>query len=415
MHGLGGPKAGGVALRAAGATLVVVLALLFFTAVAAASGTATGAGAPAATGGTAIGAAGATTTAASHGIVVPAPGSLIVVRRIAGQDSLWSVDPGTAMVSQLTTLPFRPASVTQSPGGRRLAYLPMSTGAAVYVYDIGTNTLVKRSLAGRGVKVVDSLTWLTSTKLLVAGKTTAGRAFYPFADRLWVLNTVTGAASRFRNLAGTEPSVAPGGTLLVYVRLSDGGRISSGSPLRLVVERLYRLKLAAGTTPHLLRTARYPNDLDIRRFHDPLLSQRGGYLTTSTTGSDISVSYMVRASVTGDVRRTIRTALIGQALTAWSHHGNHVALWSMPLADNTTTTRLLVYDPTSDVLAHSATMSKVVVTGLAWPADDALLAFSLRGFTSPDDAAELWTIEPTTLSPMSLRDLGAGSLPVFAP
>ena len=157
MHGLGGPKAGGGALRAAGATLVVVLALLFFTAVASASGPmAAGAAAPAGAGGpTAAGAASATTATAPDGIVVPAPGSLIVVRRIAGEDSLWSVDPGTAMVSQLTTLPFRPASVTQSPGGRRLAYLPMSTGAAVYVYDISTNTLVKRSLAGRGVKVVD--------------------------------------------------------------------------------------------------------------------------------------------------------------------------------------------------------------------------------------------------------------------
>jgi len=424
MHGLGGPKSGGTALRAAGVALVVAVALLISAAAAAASGPVTagaggpvtaGAGGPAATGGATIGAASTPATATNFGVVVPAPGSLIVVRRISGQDSLWSVDPANAMASQLVTLPFRPASVSQSPGGRRLAYLPMSAGPAVYVYDTKTNALVKRSLAAHGVKVVDSLTWLTSTKLLVAGKATAGRAFYPFADRLWVLNAATGAASRFRNLAGTEPSVAPAGTILAYVRLSDGGRITSGSPMRWVIERLYRLKLAAGTTPHLLRTARYPNDLDIRRFHDPSLSQRGSYLTTSTTGSDISVSYMVRATATGAVRRTINTALLGRAVTAWSNHGNHVALWSMPLADNTNTTRLLIYSPATDLLSHSATLSKVAVTGLAWSSNDASLAYSLRGFTSLDDVAELWTIDPTTLSLTSAKDLGAGSLPVFAP
>ena len=413
MHGLGGPKARGSALRAAGAALVVAIVMLFSTAVAAASGPAVAASGPAVTGGATTGAAAANAT--RFGVIVPTPGSLIVVRRSAGQDSLWSVDPANAMASELVTLPFRPAGVAQSPGGRRLAYLPMSAGPTVYVYDTRTDTLVSRSLAARGVKVIDSLTWLTSTKLLVAGKATGGSAFFPFADRLWVLNAVTGTASRFRNLAGTEPSVAPAGALLVYVRLSDGGRITSGSPMRWVIERLYRLKLAAGTKPHLLRTAKYPNDLDIRRFHDPLLSQRGSYLTTSTTGSDISVSYMVRSTVTGDVRRTINTALLGRAVTSWSNHGNRVALWSMPLADNTNTTRLLIYSPATDLLSHSATLSKVAITGLAWSSNDALLAYSLRGFASLDDVAELWTIDPTTLSLSSAKDLGTGSMPVFAP
>ena len=138
------------------------------------------------------------------------------------------------------------------------------------------------------------------------------------------------------------------GTLLVYVRLSDGGRVSSGSPLRWVVERLYRLKLTAGTTPHLIAQAKYPNDLDIRRFNDPRLSHGGSYLITSTTGSDISVSYMVRSSTTGHPLRTVKTALAGNEATAWSNHGNRVAFWSMPLADNTDTTRLLVYKPAVD-------------------------------------------------------------------
>ena len=398
-----GPKASRSALGAAAAALAVAVALLLFaTAAAASSGPATAA-------------APATASTTHFGIVVPASGDIVAVRRSAGRDSLWSVDPATTAASQLVILPFRPASVAQSPGGRRLAYLPMSAGPKVYVYDTKTGALVSRSLAARGVKVVDSLTWLTATKLLVAGKATAGRAFYPFADRLYVLDAVTGASSRFRKLSGTEPSVAPAGTLLVYVRLSDGGPVSSGSSMRFVIERLYRLKLAAGTTPHLLATAKYPDGLDIRRFHDPRLSARGSYLISSTTGSDISVSYMVRAAANGAVRRTVRTALAGNAATAWSNHGNQVAFWSMPLADNTDTTRLLIYSPVGDLLRHSDKLSKVAVTGLAWSSSDALLAYGLRGFTTLDDVAELWTIDPATLSLSSAKDLGAGSLPVFAP
>ena len=124
---------------------------------------------------------------------------------------------------------------------------------------------------------------------------------------------------------------------------------------------------------------------------------------------------MVRSSTTGHPLRTIKTALAGGEATAWSNHDSRVAFWSMPLADDTNTTRLLVYDPTVDILRHSAKLSKVAVTGFAWSSSDALLSYSLRGLDSPDDVAELWMIDPTTLSLASATDLGAGSMPVFMP
>jgi hypothetical protein len=388
----------GVGLGAALAVAVVVLG---------AAGVAGASGAPA-------GAAVASVSAANSG-AIPAPGSIVVVRRSAGHDSLWSVDPVSATATRLVALPFRPARVEQSPGGRRLAYLPTTAGPKVYVYDTHTGTLLSRSLAARGVKVVDSLTWLSSTKLLVAGKSTRGATSYPFTDRLYVLNAVTGASARYRKLAGTEPSVAPAAALLVYVHLSEGGHVSSGSPLRWVFERLYRLKLVSGAKPHLIGSVKYASGYDVRRFHDPRLSLDGKYLITSTTGSDISVSYMVRSAATGKARRTVNTELAGREATAWSSLSDRVAFWSMPLADNTNTTQLLVYKPAGNVLSHSAKLSKVAVTGFAWSANDALLAYSLRGFNSLDDVAELWTIDPTTLSSSTPTDLGAGSMPVFVP
>jgi hypothetical protein len=285
----------------------------------------------------------------------------------------------------------------------------------VYVYDTRTGTLVRRSLAARGVKVVDSLTWLSSTKLLVAGRSTKGDAFYPVADRLYVLNALTGVSARYRGLSGTEPSVAPAAGRLVYVRFSQGGRMTNWMSAHWITERLYRVKLAAGARPHLLASATYADDMGIHLFHDPRLSPSGAYVITSTTGSDISVNYRVRSAATGKVRRTVSTELLGNDVTAWSNQGDRVALWSMPLADNTNTTQLLVYNPAGNVLRGSAKLSKVVVTGLAWSSNDALLAYSLRGFISPDDAAELWTIDPASLSSSVPTDLGAGSMPVFVP
>ena len=210
MHSLVGLRAGRRTLRAglgAGLVAVLALAVLLVASAAGASGAPTPPVAPVAPVAP-VSPAGA--TAAPFGIIVPAPGNIIVVQRAAGQDALWSVDALTKTSTKLIDLPFRPARVEQSPGGRRLALLPQTAGPVVYVYDTHTGTLVSRSLAALGVKVVDSLTWLSSTKLLVAGKRTAGFAFYPFADRLYVLNAATGAAARYRGLRGTEPTVAPG-------------------------------------------------------------------------------------------------------------------------------------------------------------------------------------------------------------
>ena len=400
MHSLASPRAGRTVLGAVlGAALTVAIALLFSAAAGA--------------GGASAAAASATT--ANHGVTIPAPGSIVVVRRSAGHDSLWSVDPVTKTATKLAALPYRPARVEQSPGGRRLAYLSTAAGPKVYVYDTHTGTGHTWSLAARGVKVVDSLAWLSSTKLLVAGKSTHGFAFYPFADHLYVLNAATGASKRYGRLAGTEPSVAPAAALLVYVHFSEGGFVASGSPARWITERLYRLKLVAGAKPHLIGSVKYSSDFGMRRFHDPRLSLDGKYLITSTSGSDISVSYMVRSAATGKAIKTVSTELLGSDVTAWSNLSDRVAFWSMPLADNTNTTQLLVYKPAGNVLSHSAKLSKVAVTGFAWSANDALLAYSLRGFNSLDDVAELWTIDPTTLSSSTPTDLGAGSMPVFVP
>ncbi len=344
----------------------------------------------------------------------PAPGTVLVVRRSAGKDSLWSVDPVTKAASELLSLPFRPERVAQSPGGARLAYLPTTAGSYVYVYMTTTGALHRWSLAAQGVRGLDSLAWLSSTKLLVAGKSGRGYAFYPYTDRLYALSVTSGKASRYRDLAGTEPTVSRSGTRLVFVRFTRGGRVASGSPLHWVTEQLFRLKLAPDAKRQLLLSGRYADGYDIRLFNDPSLSADGRYLITSTTASDISVSYMVRSATTGKSLGTIHTELAGHDASAWNNAGERVAYWTMT-GSSSLASMLHVYNATSASRVLSSTLPSVAVSGFAWSPNDGLLTYSLRGLASADDQGELWTIDPSTLSGASATDLGAGGLPVFVP
>jgi hypothetical protein len=346
--------------------------------------------------------------------VTPAPGTIVVVRRSAGQDSLWSVDPVSKAATELLSLPFRPERVVRSPGGARLAYLPTTAGPYVYIYTTTTGVLHRWSLAARGVREVDSLAWLSSSKLLVAGKSTPGYAFYPYRDRLYAFSVTSGRSSRFRDLAGTEPTVSPADARLVFVRFTRGGRVASGSPLHWVTEQLFRLKLASATKPRMLLSGRYADGYDIRLFNDPSLSADGRYLVTSTTGSDISVSYMVRSAATGKALRTIHTELAGHDATAWSNAADQVAYWTMT-GNSSLSSELHVYDTASATTVSSSGLASVAVSGFAWSSDDALLAYSLRGLASADDQGELWTIDPSSLSAASAIDLGAGGMPVYVP
>ena len=402
------------ATRAAAAAIAVVaLAIAAIAAgAAAAAPAAVTPGAPAA--GSAASSQAAVTAApvvASH--LGLASGSIIVVRRVGTQDSLWSVSPVTTSALKLIDLPFRPARMLASPDDTKIAILPAAVGGKVYIFYLALAKLAPLSFASQGVKRIDGMTWLSATRLLVSGSGNAKETIYPRADKLYAVTTTSGKPAAFRRLKGTEPSAAPGAKLLVYVRMRDGGPVSGDPGARFVVESLVRLKLAAGSSPHVIGHVRYDDFYDIRRFHDPDVSPDAKYVVTSTTGSDISVSYMVRKVSTGATVHKQNTTLAGRDETAWSHAGDKVAFWGVPPIGSMTDTYLYAYDTGTNKLTHGKPITNVAVTGIAWAPDDSLIAYALHAPGQADDRAHLWTAVPGASS--TPTDLGGGSLPVWLP
>lgn len=356
-------------------------------------------------------AAGATPAAALQGGL--SAGSIVVVRRVGTQDSLWSVAPVTKVATKLIDLPFRPSRLLASPDDTKIAILPAAVGGKVYVFYIGLAKLAPLSFASLGVKQIDGMTWLSATRLLVSGSRSVRQTMYPFTDRLYATTTTPGKPAAFRALKGTGPSAAPGAKLLVYTRFRDGGKVTGNPGSRFVLESLIRLKLVAGGKPHVIGHVRYIDSLDILRYRDPDVSPDGKYVVTSTTGSDISVSYMVRRASTGVSVRTFHTTLLGRDATAWSNTGDKVAFWGVPPTGTFTDTYLYVFDPGLKKLAHSAAITNVAVTGFAWAPGDSLLAYALQTPGQHGDQGHLWTIDTALAS--TPTDLGDGSLPVWLP
>ena len=342
-----------------------------------------------------------------------ATGSIIVVRRAGGQDSLWRVSPAGAGAAKLIDLPFRPARMAGSPDAGKIAILPAPGRAKMYVYDIAGAKLTALSFATLGVRRIDGFTWVSSTRILVSAAPTTKVAMYPIADRLYTIATTGGKPVAFRGLRGTEPSAAPGADRLLYVRFRDAGPNPADPQTRVVVEDLMSLKLAPGSKPEVVKHARYSDSYGIRLYRDPDVSADGRYVVSSTTGSDVSATYSVRRVATGKLVRAKNTTLGPRDRTAWDHAGDRVAFWGMPPAGNMQTAALYVCDVATAKVASDGPFSKVAVTGLAWAPDDTLLAYAMRSRSGGVDDGRLWTIDPGTSA--TPTDLGKGSLPVWVP
>ncbi len=347
---------------------------------------------------------------APHAVPTPQPSSIAVVRREAGRDALWSVVPAGG-ATRLVDLSFRPVRIEASSDGAKLAMLRSAGGPRVFVYDIGAGTLKTLSLAPRGVRQVDAITWLSNRRLLVSGSR-AATGSYALSDRLYALNVTTGTSASFRSLHGSEPTVAGRAPRLVYVRLTDAGPDPNRPGTRRVSEKLMSLRRVSGSVPRVIARDRYSAGLDIRAFRDPRVSPDGRLVISSTTGSDVAATYAVRTVATGKLVFSRNTQLAGRDATAWDAQSARVAFWGIALSAPQAT-RIYVYNLAAHKLTAVGRYADRGATGLSWAPDGSRLAYTLSAYGNALDRGRLWIVDPAT--PAAAQVLGAGSLPTWLP
>ena len=259
--------------------------------------------------------------------VLDVPGSLAVVRKDGpGRFGVWRVTPSEASQTRVCALPTEPYSVAVSPGGTRLAYIPLSFGPVFTTVDLPSGDVRRISLAGLGVKGIDALTWISDTQLVVSGSRGGGAYGLAETDRLFVVSASTGRASAFRGLRGTEPSAAPNVGTLVYASLrtlSPGTAANGHSPV--VREDLETLRIKGTHGPLAMATDTYRVYAAHRAFANPFVSPDGRRVLSAITGSDVSAVYELR----GKDGFYFSFNAPATPLAAWSRDSDQVAFCGM--------------------------------------------------------------------------------------
>jgi hypothetical protein len=259
--------------------------------------------------------------------VLDVPGSLAVVRKEGpGRFGVWRVTPGDASQARICALPTEPYSVAVSPGGTRLAYIPLSFGPAFTTVEVFSGDVRRISLAGLGVKGIDALTWISDTQLVVSGSRGGDAYGLAETDHLFVVSASTGRASAFRGLRGTEPSAAPNAGTLVYASLrtlSPGTAANGHTPV--VREDLETLRIKGTHRPVAMATDTHRVYAAYRAFANPFVSPDGRRVLSAITGSDVSAIYELRG------RDGFYFSFNAPAtpLAAWSRDSDQVAFCGM--------------------------------------------------------------------------------------
>ena len=142
--------------------------------------------------------------------------SVLVVRRSGDHDALWRLSPVDGTPTAAGVLPGSAGSVAVSPDGQNVAYLPADGAPRVWIGygPLGPQTI---SLTPAGLKRVDSFTWISGDRLLVAGVKRASADYSRPAVRR---ERGDRKVQSFRDLRGVEPSYAPGIGTVAYVRFT---------------------------------------------------------------------------------------------------------------------------------------------------------------------------------------------------
>lgn len=311
-------------------------------------------------------------------------GTLLAVRRQEGAWTLVRLTPASGAQEVLGALPFRPREALASPSGARVLYVGERNRLAVV--DATTGAVQRISLEGRPIRSIDGATWTSENRILFGGSRRAWAS--PQYSSLYRADLRTGKVTRFRRLAGGEPSYAVEEGSLIYVTRRVVGETAK--------EAIWRLDSLTARRPHLLDSAAEYWEAG-RSFNTPLISPDGVYVLSAETGTDVQITYSL---IKVDFGAAAMLQLYGGSPRCAAWGGSKVAFQqSLPSGGELA---VFVYDAVSCSLIPSPSR---LFEQLAWSADGDLVGGSW------DDGGKVYVAAASDLG--TWTDLGTGRVPVW--
>jgi Tol biopolymer transport system component len=271
--------------------------------------------------------------------------------------------------------------VLWSPDGRRLACVAGAWGETrLWLADVEDGELAEASITTPAVVAVDSVAWLSSTELLVAGFTVKPGNEGQVAELLVYdveAQTVSGPLQDGggASLRGVSVSGSADGRRVAYVTYTDQKTNEYGAPT--ATERLQLLDRDSGTVA-VLGTGEAYFDVNARRFDHPLISPDGQAVIYRAAGSDVGTSYTVVDANGSTIMRS--KELNFPAGYAWDPTGQKVVFTGHSINGNggaADPVAFYVFDRAQGSKPRTLVKYKgTMVQELSWSPDGASIAFA---------------------------------------
>jgi WD40 repeat protein len=224
--------------------------------------------------------------------------------------------------------------IAYSPDGKWLACIAGTwRRSELWLFDASTGDARQVTASTPDIVAVDSIAWLSSRDLLVAGYTEAPKATGQNADFL-VYDTVSEGVTPLTGnggvaLRGVSVSASREGAEVAFVTYTDHKTNSYG--MTTALERLELLDRASGQVTELGRN-RADFEVNARAFDEPLISPEGQAIIYRRAGSDVGTSYTVVA-VDGSVLMPAKETMM-PAGYAWDPGGTKVVFTGQPASSS---------------------------------------------------------------------------------
>jgi Tol biopolymer transport system component len=302
--------------------------------------------------------AGATGPKADRLAAIMSDGSVKPITRFSGQQ-IWQI--------------------AYSPDGKWLACVAGTwRRSELWLFDASTGDARQATANTPNIVAVDSIAWLSSRDLLMAGYTETPKATGQNADFL-VYDTVSEEFTPLTGnggvaLRGVSVSASREGAEVAFVTYTDHKTNSYG--MATAIERLQVLDRASGQVSELGRN-RADFDVNARAFDEPLISPEGQAIIYRRAGSDVGTGYTV-VGIDGAVLMPEKETTM-PAGYAWDPGGTKVVFTGQPITSGSGDMPVTFWEFDTEAGGTPRVLAKyedAAVQDLSWSPDGSTIAWA---------------------------------------